>query len=364
MFWFQIYKCFNICPQIHKLTQTQKMSGLRKFYKSFAVVVICTSLLIFYFNQNNMISISPDQQGKVLRSLHNILNFTKCDKEELSLLDTVQRTFDQQNSTEHLRYLDKFVLDSLQKRESVTQLLNAPIINNFSIEFQVDQYNKCLAFDPELILITPSHIANFDRRYQTRFKRLAGFRKHNYKTAVHVFVVGLSDTEDETVQQKLEEEITKYGDIVQTKTLDIYKNILYKHIAMMTWVREFCPRATFVLRIDDDVTLDPSKALHALRRYRQKHENFILGKKRDGDSPYRSDRVPKWYVSREEYPSDEYPPYVLGGAIGYPVSTVDLLYAAAHRLKTLWLDDVFVTGVCAHALGIPRYNDMFFQFKH
>ena len=173
-------KCFNIFPRSKSGNDTE-MTGLWDLYRPFVVVVIFTLFLIVFFCQNN---------------------------------NAVQRTLDHENTSERLRYLDEFVLDSVQKRESVAQLLNFPIINNFNIEFQVNQYNKCLSFDPELIIITPSHIANFGRRNQTRLL-LSRFMKNNSKTAVHVFVVGR--TEDETLQQKLEEEMTKYNDIVQTK---------------------------------------------------------------------------------------------------------------------------------------------------
>ena len=139
-----------------------------------------------------------------------------------------------------------------------------------------------------------------------------------------------------------------------------------KHLSMMNWILQYCKRAKFVLRFDDDIRLHfpIQKAAKALEQHRKERPNFILGTQRVGDTPSRDTHHPHWLLTKEQYPPDRFPPYVLGGALGYPVSTVRLLYQAAQRIKTVWLDDVFITGICASALNIPTFNDVGFTFIH
>ena len=57
-------------------------------------------------------------------------------------------------------------------------------------------------------------------------------------------------------QRRLEEESSKYGDLVQGDFLDTYRNLSYKAIMGSLWVAEFCGQAEFVVKIDDDCFLD------------------------------------------------------------------------------------------------------------
>ncbi|NWV12979.1 B3GT5 galactosyltransferase, partial [Ptilonorhynchus violaceus] len=63
------------------------------------------------------------------------------------------------------------------------------------------------------------------------------------------------------------------------------------------------------------------------------------------------DRAYKWFVPREVYPNDTYPPYC--GGPGYVLSG-DLarrVFAVAQTLPLINMEDAFV-GICLHALGV------------
>ena len=56
-----------------------------------------------------------------------------------------------------------------------------------------------------------------------------------------VFLLGLPSQENDTeVQDKIEEEVEKYGDIIQEGFLDSYNNLTLKSIMMLKWVTNNC----------------------------------------------------------------------------------------------------------------------------
>ncbi|NXA78477.1 B3GT5 galactosyltransferase, partial [Thryothorus ludovicianus] len=62
------------------------------------------------------------------------------------------------------------------------------------------------------------------------------------------------------------------------------------------------------------------------------------------------DRAYKWFVPRQVYPNDTYPPYC--GGPGYVLSAplARRVFAAAQTLPAINMEDAFV-GICLHALG-------------
>ena len=259
-----------------------------------------------------------------------------------------------------LEYLTKSIDAAKDKRRQVLKFLQQPVINEFNISYKVPQDWRCK--DPKLkvAIMVPSGRPNFARRVRFREGPIANFTKH-HPNVTFVFFVGSG----RDVQQKLDREIQSHKDIVVTDFEDGYTRILQKHVAMMNWVISFCPQVDFVLRFDDDIGLvsKMGNVIRALRRHRAERSHFILGQQRVGDWPRRDVRY-KTALTLEQYAPDFFPPYVIGGALGYPLSTGKLLFQAIQRIRTIWLDDVFVTGICAAALDIPTFNDVTFRFYH
>ncbi len=65
----------------------------------------------------------------------------------------------------------------------------------------------------------------------------------------------------------------------------------------------------------------------------------------------RRDKSDKWYVSREEYPDDTYPPWCEGFAYITKPTLTRKLYQASLRVKYYWIDDVYVTGILMQKIG-------------
>ncbi|NXD32375.1 B3GT5 galactosyltransferase, partial [Spelaeornis formosus] len=60
----------------------------------------------------------------------------------------------------------------------------------------------------------------------------------------------------------------------------------------------------------------------------------------------------KWFVPREVYPNDTYPPYCGGPGYVLSAALARRVFAVAQTLPPLNMEDAFV-GVCLHALGVP-----------
>ena len=68
-------------------------------------------------------------------------------------------------------------------------------------------------------------------------------------------------------QKQLEEESSKYGDIIQGDFLDTYHNLSYKATMGNLWVAEFCSQAQFVVKTDDDMYVDLYEVQTLTRRH-------------------------------------------------------------------------------------------------
>ena len=265
------------------------------------------------------------------------------------------------------QYLMNAVEEAQRSKEAAIKFTKLPVINSFNITYTLSQGSRCERSKPRIIIVVPSARYNFITRQVFRFRELGKYAKGN-ATILLLFFVGTSSgaSFNPESEASLEKEMKDYYDIVVADFEDTYSNILLKHISMLNWITRYCAEARLAMRFDDDISLHwgIERAIKNLERHARKRDNFILGTQRVGDEPWRDRHMPQWFVSEEEYPEDEFPPYVLGGSVGYPVSTVKLLLEAARRIKTLWLDDVFITGICARALNIPNFNDIGFRFKH
>ncbi len=74
-----------------------------------------------------------------------------------------------------------------------------------------------------------------------------------------LFVVGQSKTNQ--INDQIIEEFNRHGDIIQEDYLDSYFNITIK----VKWMRDYCPRVRFVLRINDHMQVNIFSLINYLR---------------------------------------------------------------------------------------------------
>lgn len=271
--------------------------------------------------------------------------------------------------------LENFTLghtrDPSNKNFTYQNVLKMPIINKFQEQFIVELLAKCRDVVPEAVIVVPSARGNFEKRMDVRFGaqgnyvRLKDHQMAQDRAVMLFFIGNAKGTEKPNITKQVNEEIRLYNDIVIGDFEDHYHNILTKHVLMLRWVTTFCPKAKFVIRTDDDIrNVNISKMVGEMRGYKKRHDNFILGFASGHDVLERDPSNKKYYVSREDYAPDRTPIYVFGASIGYPTSTVELLILAAQRIRKVWLDDIFLTGICREMLEIPVFNCPAFHFQH
>jgi hypothetical protein len=175
----------------------------------------------------------------------------------------------------------------------------------------------------------------------------------------HVFLIGLADqtglekgTMD--IQSLLESENAKYSDLVQGEFVDHYRNLTYKNLMGLKWVGQYCPSVSFVLKSDDDAFIDVAQ----LRKFIERTwpsgppaETLICNVHEDAVVQ----RSGKWAVSDEEYPSKTYPAFCSGLAYVMRPQLASKLLRSASRVKALWVDDVFVTGILAASVNVRHF---------
>ena len=121
------------------------------------------------------------------------------------------------------------------------------------------------------------------------------------------------------------------------------------------WSLENCPSVKYILKADDDTFVD---TFH-LPTFLQTHnfdlkENFFLCFVLKGYKPRRN-KGDKWYITREQYDKDEYPPYCSGSVYITKIQTIRKILPILEKLNYLYIDDLLVTGIAAK--GVTAHYD-------
>ncbi len=143
-----------------------------------------------------------------------------------------------------------------------------------------------------------------------------------------------------------------YGDILQEDFYDSYRNLTYKGIMAMKWITEYCPNVKFILKVDDDIVVNTFLLLKHLRKvdkYQFNNNNrTIMCRVWDKMQVMRNNKS-KWFVSLNEYKSNEYGKYCSGSAFIFTANLAPLLYNMSHYVGFFWVDDYYITGL------VPRF---------
>ncbi|XP_039258404.2 beta-1,3-galactosyltransferase brn-like isoform X1 [Styela clava] len=170
-----------------------------------------------------------------------------------------------------------------------------------------------------------------------------------------VFILGT--TKNQTVQSYIVKESEKYGDILQIDIPDDYEHVPDKVLAGMQWVSESLPGHWIYSSADDDIALHVHNFVGFIYDTMKNNTNettdnlqpqklpiiciYSFNRK---DKPAR-DKGSKWYMPKETYPPSTWPPYCRGGWYTMPVDTAKKLHSVSRRARSLYLDDVWITGI-------------------
>ena len=200
-----------------------------------------------------------------------------------------------------------------------------------------------------------------------------------------------------------------------TDYLDSYKNLSYKSLSALFWIDKFCANAQNIVKIDDDVIVNPFilSSYLDLRKQRKKesslqqrkvsnfshtergrntgdtgsmessmNQNMAVGssslKVHASELPIKKTKedwhgvkypgsvecivwsnmvvirtkTSRWYVSETEFKAKNYPKYCSGNAFILDTASAKDFVDASLRVPFLWVDDVFITGVLVKEIGL------------
>ncbi|CAA0834677.1 Beta-1-3-galactosyltransferase 15 [Striga hermonthica] len=177
---------------------------------------------------------------------------------------------------------------------------------------------------------------NFKRRMAVRRSWMQYPEVRSGQVAVRFFV-GLH--KNQMVNEELWNEARTYQDIQLMPFVDYYSLITWKTIAICVFGNEVVS-ANYIMKTDDDAFVRVDEILSSLQRINTS-QGLLYGLINTDSQPHRSPDS-KWYISPEEWPHDEYPPFAHGP--GYVVSSdIASTVAKKHRegqFKIFKLEDV------------------------
>ncbi|CAI9544891.1 unnamed protein product [Staurois parvus] len=168
---------------------------------------------------------------------------------------------------------------------------------------------------------------------------------------VRIFLVGFPKIVVNRTQGLLEEESEVFGDIVQQDFMDTYYNLTLKTLMGMEWVTKFCPTASYVVKIDNDMFFNADYLIHQLLRPDLPvRTNYFTGYIVRNTGPLRNELY-KWYVPKEIYPNNTYPPYCAGPGYVFSADMAKKIYAISQVIRVIPMEDSFM-GICLYELKI------------
>ncbi|KAK8753513.1 hypothetical protein OTU49_000015 [Cherax quadricarinatus] len=228
-----------------------------------------------------------------------------------------------------------------------------------ALRYVIEEPDLCRRYsDLEIISYVHSSPAMKQNRQLIR-NTWGNLRYYQYIRMRVIFVFGAAKSADE--QKKISEESDTYRDIIQLDFVDSYKNLSYKGVGALQWISEHCMHARWILKSDDDIVINVF-SLVAFLKYYAAWETSANGAPPSkllcavwwGMPVLRGTGCAKWCVSMDEFPNSTFPTYCSGCAFVIPTYLAPRLYNAFFRVRFLWVDDAFISGVMAKAAGISH----------
>ncbi|XP_071494306.1 beta-1,3-galactosyltransferase 1-like [Diadema antillarum] len=211
---------------------------------------------------------------------------------------------------------------------------------------------KCESLDSEtdhlLLLIfvnsAPDHFLNRNLIRNT-FGRQPSWPLLELNNQSMRLIFSLGAVDDTVMQSRINDESTLFGDIVQEDFIDDYLNMTLKTVMGLKWATNFCSRAAYVMKIDDDVLINAPKISQVLREAPKKrftmgdlHSHAIV---RDPKSKWG-----KFYTPKHLWPSKKFPPFFTGPAYIFSMDVAKKVYKAAMETPLFPWSDVYI-GMCS-----------------
>ncbi|XP_070383765.1 N-acetyllactosaminide beta-1,3-N-acetylglucosaminyltransferase 3-like [Dermacentor albipictus] len=178
---------------------------------------------------------------------------------------------------------------------------------------------------------------NWKRRAQLR----ATLFEEAARTAFNwtgIFFIGKH--EDPLVNMWTKLEVGATGDVVMLPYNDTFFTIIHKFVGGMRWVTEYCPNVRTIVKIDDDVGVQPFQLRQYLDVELPKNNDSIHCYVWAHNDVYR-DPSSKYCVPEDDLVQDVYPLYCSGRSMIMTMETMRKLFRASKFVKGYAIDDAY-----------------------
>lgn len=205
--------------------------------------------------------------------------------------------------------------------------------------------------DIRIMIIVKSSIPNVDKRNRIRNSWASEICKSAHRLQVY-FALGQNNVRDKTVQARIVEEAQKKKDIIQFDFVDKYHNNTFKLMSIMDYFVKFHSNESFLVIADDDYFVDPEVLVETITTdiTKEQYSKFLGGYVWYQTKPERN-VFSKWFVPKEKYRFEYYPPYPSGGFLLISSPMVKVLHRLLPYLKYNSIDDVLI-GILMFKLKI------------
>ncbi|XP_041978362.1 beta-1,3-galactosyltransferase brn-like isoform X1 [Aricia agestis] len=233
---------------------------------------------------------------------------------------------------------------------------------------------KCSTLEKlDLFIVVKSAMDHFDQRDAIR-KTYGQEHFMPGRIIKTLFFLGTEGHRTQT-QQKIDEEMAQYKDIIQMDFHDAYFNNTIKTMMSFRWLYEHCSIADHYLFTDDDMYISVKNLLEYVEETQSatnEHDeaSFWYGDKEKilyagymfKSTPQRF-RSSKWRVSLDEYRWSKWPAYVTAGAYVVSNRCMKIMYVASLFVKHFRFDDIYL-GIVAKKAGVtPVHSNRFYFYK-
>jgi len=169
-----------------------------------------------------------------------------------------------------------------------------------------------------------------------------------------VFLVGKS--QDDRINNLMLMESKQHNDVIIGDFLDTYRNLTYKTLLTIEYPNKHCPNAQYIMKTDEDCYINVKSVIQWLVSQQKSTtvKPLYMGRIHWDNTPSRGN-TSKYYVTREEYKEDVYPPYAAGGGYVFTGSLLPQLLQASKITAVFPMEDAYF-GILMQKIGVNATN--------
>ncbi|XP_077188814.1 beta-1,3-galactosyltransferase 1-like [Paroedura picta] len=220
-------------------------------------------------------------------------------------------------------------------------------IHLHSYRFLINEGDKCTKRTPFLLLLIATKFDEHEHRQAIR-KTWGNEKVIPGVEIIRLFMLGMNKS---VSNQAILRESRHYHDIIQQDFIDTYKNLTLKTLMGMKWVTTYCSKAIFVMKTDSDMFVNTEYLIQKLLwNVKLPKRDYFTGSVMTGYQPHRHN-TSKWYMPKEIYPEDEYPPFCSGTGYVFSTDVATKILSGSLKVPYLYLEDIYV-ALCLKKEGI------------